>query len=37
MGGRDSISPSTEQAHGLEVGHVLAVYRNVVIYDQRTI
>jgi len=35
MGGRDSIiSINRGRRDGLEVGHVLAVYRNVVIYDQ---
>ena len=36
VGGRDSIiSINRGTRHGLEVGHVLAVYRNVVVYDQR--
>jgi hypothetical protein len=36
MGGRDSIiSINRGTRDGLEVGHVLAVYRNVVIYDQK--
>ena len=36
VGGRDSIiSINRGRRHGLEVGHVLAVYRNVVVYDQR--
>src|SRR6266849_964772 len=36
VGGRDSIiSINRGRRDGLEVGHVLAVYRNVVIYDQR--
>src|SRR6266704_1920916 len=36
VGGRDSIiSVNRGRRDGLEVGHVLAVYRNVVIYDQR--
>jgi hypothetical protein len=36
MGGRDSIiSINRGRRDGLEVGHVLAVYRNVVIYDQK--
>ena len=35
VGGRDSIiSINRGRRHGLEVGHVLAVYRNVVVYDQ---
>src|SRR5437879_2948099 len=35
VGGRDSIiSVNRGRRHGLEVGHVLAVYRNVVVYDQ---
>jgi LysM domain len=35
VGGRDSIiSINRGTRHGLEVGHVLAVYRNVVVYDQ---
>src|SRR5207248_11124549 len=34
-GGRDSISSlSRGRRHGLEGGHVLAVYRSVVVYDQ---
>jgi hypothetical protein len=34
-GGRDSIiSINRGRKHGLEPGHVLAIYRNVVIYDQ---
>jgi hypothetical protein len=36
VGGRDSIiSINRGRRDGLEPGHVLAVYRNVVIYDQR--
>jgi hypothetical protein len=36
VGGRDSIiSINRGRRDGLEVGHVLAVYRNVVIYDQK--
>src|SRR6266436_5967170 len=36
IGGRDSIiSINRGTRDGLEVGHVLAVYRNVVIYDQK--
>src|SRR5258705_5938016 len=36
MGGRDSIiSINRGRRDGLEAGHVLAVYRNVVIYDQK--
>jgi hypothetical protein len=36
VGGRDSIiSINRGRRDGLEVGHVLAVYRNVVVYDQR--
>lgn len=36
MGGRDSIiSINRGRRDGLEVGHVLAVYRNVVVYDQK--
>ena len=36
VGGRDSIiSINRGRRNGLEVGHVLAVYRNVVVYDQR--
>ncbi|HKB74254.1 MAG TPA: LysM domain-containing protein [Burkholderiales bacterium] len=36
VGGRDSIiSINRGRRDGLEVGHVLAIYRNVVIYDQR--
>src|SRR5712672_678763 len=36
MDGRDSIiSINRGTRDGLEVGHVLAVYRNVVIYDQK--
>src|SRR5882724_7230867 len=36
VGGRDSIiSINRGRRHGLEVGHVLAVYRNVVVYDQK--
>lgn len=36
VGGRDSIiSINKGIRDGLEVGHVLAVYRNVVIYDQK--
>ena len=36
VGGRDSIiSISRGRRDGLEVGHVLAIYRNVVIYDQK--
>lgn len=36
VGGRDSIiSLNRGKRDGLEVGHVLAVYRNVIIYDQR--
>ncbi len=36
VGGRDSIiSVNRGRRDGLEVGHVLAVYRNVVVYDQR--
>jgi hypothetical protein len=36
VGGRDSvISINRGLRHGLEVGHVLAVYRNVVIHDQK--
>ena len=35
VGGRDSIiSINRGRRHGLEIGHVLAVYRNVVVYDQ---
>jgi len=35
-GGRDSIvSINRGKRDGLELGHVLAVYRNVVIYDQK--
>src|SRR6266568_2747315 len=35
VGGRDSIiSINRGRRDGLEVGHVLAVYRNVVVYDQ---
>ena len=35
-GGRDSIiSINRGRREGLEPGHVLAIYRNVVIYDQR--
>ena len=35
-GGRDSIvSINRGSKHGLEPGNVLAIYRNVVIYDQR--
>src|SRR6266513_399580 len=35
VGGRDSIiSINRGRRHGLEVGHVVAVYRNVVVYDQ---
>src|SRR5882672_6801822 len=34
-GGRDSIiSINRGRKHGLESGHVLAIYRNVVVYDQ---
>src|SRR5882672_10964554 len=34
-GGRDSIiSINRGRRHGLEPGHVLAIYRNVVVYDQ---
>lgn len=34
-GGRDSIiSINRGRKHGLEAGHVLAIYRNVVVYDQ---
>jgi hypothetical protein len=37
VGGRDSIiSINKGKRDGLELGHVLAVYRNAVIYDQRT-
>ena len=36
VGGRDSIiSINRGSRDGLEVGHVLAVYRNVIVYDQR--
>jgi len=36
VGGRDSIiSINRGRRDGLEVGHVLAVYRNVVVYDQK--
>ena len=36
VGGRDSIiSINRGKRDGLEVGHVLAVYRNVIVYDQR--
>ncbi len=36
VGGRDSIiSINRGRRDGLELGHVLAVYRNVVIYDQK--
>jgi hypothetical protein len=36
VGGRDSIiSINRGRRDGLEVGHVLAIYRNVVVYDQR--
>jgi len=36
VGGRDSIiSINRGRRDGLEVGHVLAVYRNVIVYDQR--
>ena len=36
VGGRDSIiSINRGVRDGLEVGHVLAIYRNVVIYDQK--
>ena len=36
VGGRDSIiSINKGIRDGLEVGHVLAVYRNVIIYDQK--
>ncbi len=36
VGGRDSIiSINRGRRDGLEFGHVLAVYRNVVIYNQR--
>jgi len=36
MGGRDSIiSINRGRRDGLEVGHVLAVYRNIVVYDQK--
>jgi hypothetical protein len=36
VGGRDSIiSINRGRRDGLEAGHVLAVYRNVVIYDQK--
>jgi len=36
VGGRDSIiSLNRGKRDGLEVGHVLAVYRNVIVYDQR--
>ncbi len=36
VGGRDSIiSINRGKRDGLELGHVLAVYRNVVVYDQQ--
>jgi hypothetical protein len=36
VGGRDSIiSINRGKRDGLELGHVLAVYRNVVVYDQK--
>ena len=36
VGGRDSIiSINRGSRDGLEIGHVLAVYRNVIVYDQR--
>jgi hypothetical protein len=36
VGGRDSIiSINRGRRDGLEIGHVLAVYRNVVVYDQQ--
>jgi len=36
VGGRDSIiSINRGRRDGLEIGHVLAVYRNVVVYDQK--
>src|SRR5712664_952059 len=36
VGGRDSIiSINRGRRDGLEVGHVLAVYRNIVVYDQK--
>ncbi len=36
VGGRDSIiSINRGRRDGLELGHVLAIYRNVVIYDQQ--
>ena len=36
VGGRDSIiSINRGRRDGLELGHVLAVYRNVVVYDQK--